>query len=325
LDHIPSIARIASRHKLQNPDFLMIGNDRGRQVLWAADAKFSVDTARSRQVSDEVVAALLDLGNMVRGLLPSLDHGVSIENGVFVCPDYALTHRLLAERRGPRRATVSRDEVRLMPVCPAAFLEPLGFHGLQAFLAGLDALPFEQASSLVVSLYYFRLSRAALGCWQDQTAPLLAFRDAPVVDEEAVETEARRLATMKTSAWGLILRWNDLAEEVRQQRVAIDQVTSLPIRSKQLRIQIEEAAAAAGVEPPSSSRVRKAIGAWYRSRIREEFGPVPPPVANLGRLLDEMAGFCRSIQPEVVNVTRQVIEDVVTEPRAAVPETESLA
>jgi len=325
LDHIPAIARIASRHKLQNPDFLMIGNDRGRQVLWAADAKFSVDTARSRQVSDEVVAALLELGTMVRGLLPSLDGSLSIENGVFVCPDYALTHRLLAERRGPRRATVSQDEVRLMPVCPDAFLAPLGFHGLQEFLAGLDALPFERESSLVVSLYYFRLSRAALCCWQDQTAPLLFYRDAPVVDQAAVESEARRLATIRTSAWGLILRWNDLAEEIRQQRHAVDQVTALPIRSKQLRNQIEDAAAAAGVEPPSSSRARKAVGSWYRSRIREEFGPIPPPVASFGQLLDDLARFCRSVQPEVATVTERVIEDLVTAPQPAAEEPSGLA
>ena len=51
LDDIPEIARTASRNKLQNPDFLMVGGDATSQRLWAADAKFSVDTARSKQVS----------------------------------------------------------------------------------------------------------------------------------------------------------------------------------------------------------------------------------------------------------------------------------
>ncbi len=325
LDHIPAIARIASRNQLQNPDFLMVGSDADRQVLWAADAKFSVDTARSRQVSGEVVSALLDLGVTEHSLLPALDNDVQILDGVFVCPDHPLTDRLLVQRRGPRRTTVTAEEVRLLPVEPMAFLEPLGQECLQAFLASLDSLPFARESSLVVALYYFRLARAALGCWQDQTAPLLQYHDRPVVDEDAIECEARALATMRTSAWGLILRWNDVAEEVRRRRTAVDHATVLPIRSRELRSQIEGSARAAGVAPPSSSRVRKVVGSWYRGRIREEFGPIPASVEDIGVVLESLTRYCRSLQPELAAVTAQVIEDLVTAPQAddSLPDTAS--
>jgi len=313
LDDIPEIARTASRHKLQNPDFLMLGDVSENRVLWAADAKFSVDTARSKQVSGDVVRALLELGETVRRLVPGLDPDVAIHDGVFLCPDYALTHRLLRDRRGPRRATVRHHEVRLIDVTSNQFLQPLGQEGLRTFFAELDAVPIDPAHSLMLGLYYFRLARAALGCWQDQTAPLLAYRDAPPLDEAAIEAGARGLTTMRTSAWGLVQRWNDLADEVRRQRAAVDHVTSLPINGKQLREQILLTAAAAGVTPPSGTRVRRAIGSWYRSRIREQFGPIHPPVRNFGALLEELGTYNRSLHPEVAQVTKRVIDEMMAE------------
>lgn len=313
LDDIPEIARTASRHKLQNPDFLMLGATPEGRVLWAADAKFSVDTARSKQVSGDVVRSLLDLGDTVRRLVPGLGPEVAIHDGIFLCPDYALTHRLLRDRRGPRRATVKHHELRLIDVTANQFLHPLGQAGLQSFLASLDALPIDPGRSLMLGLYYFRLARAALGCWQEQTAPLLAYHDSFTVDEAAIEAEARALATMRTSAWGLVQRWNDVADDVRRQRTAVDHVTSLPINGKHLREQILLVSAAAGVTPPSGTRVRRAIGSWYRSRIREQFGPIHPPVENFGGLLDELGQYSRSLHPDIAEVTRRVIDEMVAE------------
>lgn len=320
LDDIPEIARTASLNKLQNPDFLMLGSSSDGKVLWAADAKFSVDTARSKQVSGDVVRSLLDLGDTVRRLVPGLDPDVAIHDGVFLCPDYALTHRLLRDRRGPRRATVKQREVRLIDVTSNQFLEPYGQAELRRFLADLDGLPIDPERSLMLGLYYFRLGRAALGCWQDQTAPLLTFRDAPPIDEEAVEREARALARIRTSAWGLVQRWNDLAEAVRRQRAAVDQATSLPINGKQLREQIVFASVAAGVTPPSSTRVRRAIGAWYRAKIREQFGPIQPPAEDFHDVLEAVGRYSKSLHPEVSAVTGRVIEEMVAEAPPLVPE-----
>jgi hypothetical protein len=322
LDDIPEIARTASRNQLQNPDFLLVGSGEAGQVLWAADAKFSVDTAKSKQVSRQVVEALLEMGDTVSRLLPRFETDPCVQDGVFLCPDYPLTHRLLRDRKGPRRATVREDEVRYVPVTSGGFLETMGQQGLRSFLADLDSFPFDPDARLMVGIYYYRLARAAVGCWQDQVAPLLTFRDTVDVDEEAVEAEARRLATMRTSAWGLLLRWNDLAEEVRQQRSAIDHVTSVPVNGRQLRDTILERAEAAGVVAPSGTKVRRAIGSWFRGQIREEFGPIDPPVDDFGAMLDALGRFSRTLTTATEARLDRIIDEMValSPPIADVPE-----
>ena len=311
LDDIPAIAQAASRQKLQNPDFLLFDHDSDQGILWAADAKFSVDTAKSKQVSAEVTTALLGMGATLTDHLPALDAGINIRDGVFLCPDYPLTHRLLRERRGPRRTTVSLDEVRLIPVTPHEFLEPLGLNGLQSFLASLDDFPFAPSQGLMLALYYFRLARAAVGCWQDQTTPLLAFHDHIAIDDKTLELEARRLATIRTSAWGLLQRWNAEAEHIREQRSAVDRAASLPINGKQLRDDTVAAATRAGVIPPSGTKVRRALGSWFRQQMRNEFGPIMPPVEDVDAMITRVRAYSRNLTPAVHSMARQIIAEMV--------------
>ena len=69
LDATPAVAAAASKRGLQNPDLLLIGQRGDQQAIQAADAKFSVETARSKQVSPEVVLGLMELRNHVPGIL----------------------------------------------------------------------------------------------------------------------------------------------------------------------------------------------------------------------------------------------------------------
>ncbi len=55
LDALPHVARAASKRSLQNPDFVLLGRRDGELTLQAADAKFSIETARSKQVSVEML------------------------------------------------------------------------------------------------------------------------------------------------------------------------------------------------------------------------------------------------------------------------------
>ncbi len=320
LDDIPEIARVASRAHLQNPDFLLVGTQCGRQTIKAADAKFSVETAKSRQVSADVVRALLDLGKTVRDRIPDLDGDVVVSDGIFLCPDYSLTHHLLRGRQGLRRIAVPDREICLLPVTIDEFMRPIGHERLIDILAARDDLGFDYRHSLLLTLYYFRLARSAVGFRIDQISPLLASRDVVRVDLSDVEAEAERIGKQAFGAWNLILRWNDIAEEVRRQRLAVDGATGYPIPGKILRQQIEQRSAAAKVEPPSTNRVRRIAGSWLRSRIREEFGPIDPPVDDLGTLLRELRTFARSLTPAVAAYTDDVIDELIAGQPQIAPE-----
>lgn len=314
LDDIPEIARRASRAQLQNPDFLLVGEDTAGPVMWAADAKFSVDTARSRQVSTAMLTALLDMGEDVTDLLGDVPPGARLIDGTFLCPDYPLTHLLLTERRGPRRTTVRSDEVRLVQVDADDFLGPMGQQRLRDYLVSLDAFPFDAHSSLLVGLYYYRLARAAIGCWIDQSSPLIAYRDRPPgLDDLVLEEQARELVTGRMSAWGLILRWNDLAEETRQQRLLIDRASAPPINGRRLRDVLEQEATKRGVVPPSTSKVRRLVGAWFRSQVREQFGPTMPPIRDFDQLLADVSRFSRSLDAETERKTAEITQQLLQE------------
>lgn len=312
LDDIPAIARLASRAQLQNPDFLLIASGTNGPIVWASDAKFSVDTARSKQVSTDMLTALLDHGGELADLLQEVPDDARYLDGTFLCPDYPLTHLLLRDRRGPRRATVRNEEVRFVQVDPLEFLLPLGLTRLRAYLSTLDGFPFEQDDVLLVGLYYYRLARAAVGCWIDQASPLLTFHDDQLpVDEDALLAQALALAAEgQMSAWGLLLRWNDLAEQVRQQRVALDRVSAPPINGRKLRESIEEEAERRQVVPPSGSKVRRLVGAWFRQQVRDQFGPIMPPVQDFEAVLADVGKFSRSLAPAAEVRTREVLEDL---------------
>ncbi len=315
LDDIPAIAKLASRAQLQNPDFLLLAPGDAQPVVWASDAKFSVDTARSKQVSVDMLTALLEHGGELGTLLQGVPADARYLDGTFLCPDYPLTHLLLRDRRGPRRATVRIDEVRFVAVDPVEFLAPLGLAELRSYLTSLDGFPFDQDDVLLVGLYYYRLARAAVGCWLDQASPLLTFHDDQVaVDEAALLDQARHLTGgRQMSAWGLLLRWNDLAELTRQQRVALDRVSAPPINGRKLRETIEEEAAQRQVVAPSGSKVRRLVGAWFRSQVRDEFGPIMPPVPDFDTVLADVGAFSRSLAPAAEKRTREVLEQLFAE------------
>lgn len=326
LDDVPEIARVASRAHLQNPDFLLLGSRDHRQMIQAADAKFSIETAKSRQVSADVVRALLDSGQAVRDAIPHVRDDVVLSDGIFLCPDYSLTRSLLRGRQGLRRIAVSNREVRLLWVTVSEFMAEIGHERLIDILATRDDVGMDYHQSLLLTLYYFRLARAAVGFRIDQTRPLLGSGEVASIDLGDVESEAERIGRHAFGAWNLVLRWNDIAEEIRQQRLAVDHATGFPIPGKVLRQHIEQQALAAGVVPPSTNKVRRMAGAWMRARLRDEFGPIAPPVADLDALVRQLRVYSRSLIPEVSAYTQEVIQQLIAEqPAVEDPRNSALA
>lgn len=313
LDDVPAIAAAASRRKLQNPDFVLIGGDGARSWAQAVDAKFSAETARSRQVSAEMLADLLAIGPVVSGQVGALSADVELRDGWFLCPDYSLTHYAIHQRRGTHRITVDRDELVLVPVTADAFLSGLACRPLVERFATIDGLEGPAAQSLLLSLYELRIARAAVACWLDQSRPLLGPKEMVEIDLAAVLDAAGERARGVRSSWELVEQWDEDAEVTRRQRLAVDHVAAVPVSGAELRREIEEAAGAVGVAPPSANRVRRRVGAWYRDRLLEAVGPLLPPVTDFGTVLDRLGHHARQLRAEVASETTDIILEMVTD------------
>lgn len=317
LDDVPAIARTASRHHLQNPDFLVVGDRGGISIVQSADAKFSVETAKSKQVSAEVAASLIDLGAVVTNHLPSLSMESTTIEGFFLCPDFSLTHYMMQRTRGPRGSvSVPAGQIELVPVTVSEFMSGLRGHTLALWLAGKDQFPIPADESLLVFLYYYRLARACVGCWIDQTAPLLSQKELPVEDEVAILQLATRVGAEALSGWDVVRAWDVEAEYTRRQRAAVDSATSLPISSAELRSTIEKHAKVVGIDAPSQSKVRRQIGSWFRNQIRLEYGDILPPIDDFAELLKQLTESSRQLRPALLGEIKIAVH------RAATPESD---
>lgn len=310
LDSRPEVATRASKRSLQNPDLVFVGTVDGHPALQAADAKFSVETARAKQVSAAVVEGLLTLGEIVTDLLPAPTSSYTLVDGIFLSPDYSLTHLMFQRRYGVVRTTVRVEQVALIPVVPARFFAPLDGAALMPVLAGIDALPVSIDEDLAAGLYYFRLARAAVGCGLDAKAPLLGLRDRVQVDESMVLLETQARAKSARTAYELILEWNVEVDQVRRQREAVDRVAGFPIRGQEVRAFIEEHQARTNSAVPSINQVRRRVGAWYRSGLVDRVGPMEPPIADLDAALARLARAAREISLQAEDETRRVIAEL---------------
>ena len=153
LDATPRIAAAASKRGLQNPDLLLVGRRGGRPAVQAADAKFSVETARAKQVSPTVVENLLGLGPLVTSQLGDIGPAPVLLPGVFLSPDFPLTYLMLERRQGIVRTTVHAEQVVPLPAPARVFFSPLEGFALLGALARLDVLPTSTDDDLLAALY----------------------------------------------------------------------------------------------------------------------------------------------------------------------------
>ncbi len=311
LDAIPSIARIASRHGLQNPDFIVVGDLDGHSATVSMDAKFSIDTAKASQVSADSLAALIDLGERITDLLSDYPDGHPSEDGYFLSPDSPLTAYVLQLRRGRLAASVSPQSVIRLPTSPVSFLKPLQGFRLIGTLATLDGFRQGIRTNLLLALYYFRLVRACYGSFLETVTPLVG-ADERVLDESLVERETVELARSCRTSWDVVMAWDARAEQVRRQREEVNAAISFPLRSGELRDLVRDQALLRGVEPPSVNSVRKRLGAWYRAQFDERIGAVLPPVDDLPALIQRIHEVAREIAPDVHHQFDATISEILS-------------
>ncbi|MCA9858731.1 MAG: hypothetical protein KC438_03375, partial [Thermomicrobiales bacterium] len=207
LDAIPQVASAASKRSLQNPDFVLLGRRDGVLTMQAADAKFSIETARSKQVSVEMLTALAEVGPTYTDLLGDWRDNGEVVPGLFFAPQSAMTSYVLSGRRGITRATVKPDEVILLESSSSELTNGIPGAGARRRLAALDGFGGVAEDELLLGLYYVRLSSAAGASWFDMHRPLFGPSRDQGADFDAVEEDVRRRAVSSSTAYELIVQW----------------------------------------------------------------------------------------------------------------------
>jgi hypothetical protein len=316
-DDEPRIAHQASKRGLQNPDFLFVVRRNDRSYLLGADAKFSIETARSKQVSTDVVTALLELGKVINALIGDLPPEIEVLPGLFLSPDYPLSELMLQGRYGIMKATIDPSEALLFEVDSPRFFAPLEGSSFMPALAAIDSMDRAVDTSLMAGLYYFRLSRAAIGCWIETKKPLLGPPQQLATDLADIGREIGARSTGARGALRMIETWDVDTESFRAQRQAVNQVAGLPVQSKQLRAWIDRVVGDSGKTPPSINQVKRRLGAWFRDQLVEQFGPLNPPVESFTEKLVQIGRFAGSLEPRIEGRALSIIQSLVDAPLEA--------
>ena len=310
LDDIPRIAAIASRRKLQNPDFILAGRMDDEHVLMAMDAKFSIETAKAPQVSAETLQALLDVGELITDHLPGLPLDAHARDGLFIAPDVPLSHYVMDRTRGRLSVRVPREQVVLASVAPVPFLKPLEGARLLGTLAARDGFRDEIRSNMLLALYYFRLVRACYGSYSDLTTPIFGDPSHRLGSTDDLEQRTLQIARTAPSAWDVVLQWDAAAEQVRRQRETAFSAMPFPLANKEVRDRIELESELRGIEAPSVNSVRKRLGAWYRRQFDDRIGVVLPPVDDISSLVQQIHVIAADVEPLIPDAVDAIIEEV---------------
>ena len=306
IDAIPGLAAFASSRGLQNPDFaLTLSTDDGA-VLVAADAKFSIETAKPRQVSAEILTALIETpGTPVRA---HVRMSGAERDGFFITPDYELTQLVMNGTTGILKTAVSSDQVCLLHADPAELLRR---PDLQALIDGLESVDqgfSAWRSDLVAALYYCRCAFACIGCRIDETKPLLGRSEVKEIDDPGLLPELLRRGERSASAWELVQRWDRDAEEVRAIRIQVHQAADIGIANRDIRTMVERESQRLGKPAPSVNRVRRELALWTDAELVGRFGTVFHPVPNLSRFIADLRGAIEELRPRVPAQVRAIVE-----------------
>jgi hypothetical protein len=307
LDALPQVAHLASKRSLQNPDFVLLGRANGALTMQAADAKFSIETARSKQVSVEMLTALAEVGSAYTGLLGEWETQGEIVPGLFFAPQSALSAYVLSGGRGITRATVKPDEFVLLETSGAELTKSIPGSGVRRRLARLDGLDSRLDDEILVGLYYTRLSSAAGASWFDMHRPLFGPQPSSVQDFDEVEREVAQRSPGCRSGFELIVDWAGDAERVRADRTAINQAAGLPLANRELREWILADAEAAGREAPSLNRVRKELQRWVHAQLLVDIGVIEPGRENVGRRIAQIRALVAEIAPNARAETTRIV------------------
>jgi hypothetical protein len=305
LDNNPRIALQAGRHKLPNPDFVVVGHDRqGRDHLYAVDAKFAIDRIRRSQISPESMESLIALpGGIVRQEIER-QSGITVsdepeyQDGLFIGPRHPINDFFQTLHVRSKTTEIEPDEIVLVPVSADELFGTTPEKPVIDLLVRLDDLKFRGDQELIAGMYYLRLACAAKWFHQELEAPLLTLRPPRRPDPIEVEDELRSRMDGHATAFNVIASWARETDRQLKTREAIRHAATLPLRMDELR-----AAAESVGRRDDRKLVRSARGlleTQYMRRLIEEVGEVPArPHPSVNAVLDRIRSANRALQPEI--------------------------
>lgn len=307
VDALPGMAAFASARALQNPDYLLeIETDDG-MCLVGADAKFSVETAKPRQVSTEIISALVDTpGSPLASLVPAFESAI---DGFFLSPDFELTDLVLEGRGGIQRVSIdASDVVRIRPDIAAMFDRPDISQAMDV-LARIDQQPNAWTTSLTIALYYARIAFGCLGCHTDERKPLLGRWDPESHLDSGLSSAIEARARRASSAWNLLLRWDRDAEQIRETRLRVHGASDIGVMNRDLRNMIEAESKRLSITPPSLNKIRRALSIWALGELDKTIGVVTWPVDDLEAVIQRIETDVRRLRPQVPEQVRRLVSE----------------
>lgn len=316
LDDLPQVSREANLQQAENPDFLLVGVQRGASdiaVLQGADAKFAADRIKPSQVSVDVLDRLISVVPSARDLLETTlgELGLgqpTIARGVFICPESTLTDYLVRKASGKPDNQMRPIEIVRVDPSPAAMFVGLPMTGLIAPLARIDALPVTPRNNLISAIYYFRLACACTFLWSEGHRPLLSAASPGEQSPSSIAAELAERAVNADSAWGLIRDWADDVQPQVRAREAIANVASMPIRMRDIRLAVERS----GRQDHTGlvRHVRKELELRFRRGLLESVGEISADdPRSLPRILDDVARASRDLKPELSKYLEDLVRD----------------
>lgn len=324
LDDNPQIAIQAGRHKLPNPDFLIVDhnhnhNHNGTIRVRAVDAKFAVDRLRRTQVSPESIQELLEIpDSLARVELENrftLNHDMEFEYlpGKFLGPSSLINDYFYEQITTGDDPQIPETELQLVSVPPATLFATIEEFPLMEQMRGIDQIPAPGArENLVLDMYYLRLAAAARWFANQEMQPILTLDDPdPVPVAEVLELAQSRIDP-EVSAFGLIEAWSQEIEQSIDRRKQVHDAARLPLRMSEIRKAIQQAAPDA--EKKTVRVVRGKLEKQFMQRLVEETGTIPADSNEpFSQIIDRVHETSRNLRQEMITTAQSLVEEIVAE------------
>jgi hypothetical protein len=306
LDANPKIAIQAGRHKLPNPDFLLLeANGGDEHVVSAIDAKFAIDRLRRTQVSPEAVRDLIELeGSLTRaeitratGLSPDADF--LYRPGAFLAPRSLLNDYFYDRQVGGSSSRLPPSELIMVEVSAGALFSQTEEWRLMERFMEIDQIGLGTSKSPVVTgMYYLRLACAARWFEEQTRKPLLALSEPDPLPITEIEAAASSRMDRASSAYQSIHAWAEAALSAAKRQERVQDAARLPLRIAELKSMLDSEGI--GDDRKALRAIRGSLERSFRRHLVDEVGEIPSdPDVPMQTLLERIENARRTLRPVV--------------------------